>query len=539
MQIYATQYEATEWVYSSGKYYEDPFNTIELDVSMVHESGRSWKVPAYWAGGQEWRVRFAPPLAGNYTITTLCSDAQNMFLQGNTALLKTLPYEGHNPLLAHGLLQVAENGRNLCYSDGTPFFWLGDTWWMGLCNRIGWPEEFQRLVADRKSKGFTVIQIVAGLYPDMPGFDPRGANEAGFPWVDEYLRINPDYFDMADLRIQWLIRSGLTPCIVGCWGYYLPLLGLEKMKSHWRYLIARWGAFPVIWCLAGEALMPYYLSTDKGGDEIVQKNGWTEIARYVRAVDPYHRLITIHPTSVGRDQVHDDSLIDVDMLQTGHDGYRSVPNTVNKVSQEYKRSPIKPVLVGEANYEGIIHASEAEVQRLTFWSSILSGTCGYTYGANGLWQVNRPDKPYGPSPWGGTWGGLPWEEASKLPGSTQLSLAKQLLQRYEWWRFEPHQDWVNPVGSPDNVDLPFTAGIPGEVRFIYFYWPTFQKPTPQYRVCLLEAGLKYRVFFWDPRNGHEYDLGEVQPDVDQTWSIPIQPELKDWVVVMERIKEQS
>ena len=72
--------------------------------------------------------------------------------------------------------------------------------------------------------------------------------------------INPIYFDMADLRIQWLVHSGLVPCIVGCWGYYLPLLGIEKMKKHWRYLVARWGAYPVIWCLAGEALMPFYLA---------------------------------------------------------------------------------------------------------------------------------------------------------------------------------------------------------------------------------------------------------------------------------------
>ncbi len=62
------------------------------------------------------------------------------------------------------------------------FCWLADTWWMGLCDRLAWPEDFQRLTADRREKGFNVIQIVAGLYPDMPAFDQRGRNEAGFPW---------------------------------------------------------------------------------------------------------------------------------------------------------------------------------------------------------------------------------------------------------------------------------------------------------------------------------------------------------------------
>jgi len=533
MNIIATQYEATEWGYVSGKSYPDPFNAIELDVLMVHETGKSWQIPAFWSGGQEWRVRFAPPLLGKYQVSTLCSDNANASLHNQLLLLQASPYIGKHPLLCHGALRVANNYRTLEFTDGTPFFWLGDTWWMGLCNRLGWPEDFQKLTADRRAKGFSVIQIVAGLYPDMPGFDPRGANEVGFPWELEYANINPTYFDMADLRIRWLVHAGLVPCIVGCWGYYLPLLGVEKMKKHWRYLVARWGAYPVIWCLAGEALMPYYLSEDKVGDEKAQKDGWTELSRYVRTIDPYQHLVTIHPTSVGRDQLLDDSLLDVNMLQTGHDGHRSVPNTITKIRQQYQRSQAMPVLVGEANYEGILHSSEAEVQRLTFWSAILSGACGHTYGANGLWQLNNPNQPYGASPWGGTWGGPTWSDASQLPGSAQLGLAKQLLLRYEWWRFEPHPEWVEPAASPENVDLPFAAGIPGHVRVIYFYWPTFQRPSPQHQVCLLESGIRYRAFFWDPRNGQEFDLGEVIQDSNNKWSIPIQPELKDWVVVLE------
>jgi len=533
--LIATQYEALEWGYTSRKFYPDPFNTADIDVEFVHESGQSWRIPAYWAGGQEWRVRFAPQLSGSYQVSTICSDIENSSLHGHTETLLTTPYNGQHPLLCHGPLRVAANHRTLEYSDGTPFFWLGDTWWMGLCKRLKWPVDFQQLAEDRRAKGFTVVQIVAGLYPDMPGYDPRGANEAGFPWETEYSCINPKYFDMADLRIRWLVHTGIMPCIVGCWGYYLPILGVEKIKKHWRYLVARWSAYPVVWCLAGEALMPYYLSEDKKGDELAQKVGWTKLAGYIQELDPYHRLVTIHPTSVGRDQLLDDSLLNINMLQTGHDGYRSVPNSITKVRQEYQRSPVMPVLVGEANYEGILHSNEAEVQRLTFWSALLSGAYGHTYGANGLWQLNTHSTPYGASPWGGTWGGPAWEDASQFPGSAQLGLAKQLLQRYEWWRFEPHSEWLDPTGSPENVDLPFAAGISGEVRVIYFYWPTFQRPNPQYKVLHLETAINYRAFFWDPRNGQEYDLGEVVPDAGDTWTIPIQPELKDWVVVLERL----
>jgi hypothetical protein len=161
------------------------------------------------------------------------------------------------------------------------------------------------------------VQIVAGLYPDMPQFDARGANEAGFLWEAGYARISPAYFDMADLRLEYLVSKGIAPCIVGCWGYYLPILGEKKMKQHWCNIVARWGSLPVFWCLAGEGSMPYYLSKNHEQDAAMQKHGWSEIGRYIRSIDPSHHPITIHPSTAARATVDDPSVLDFDMLQTG------------------------------------------------------------------------------------------------------------------------------------------------------------------------------------------------------------------------------
>jgi hypothetical protein len=531
-QIYGTQFAVSEWAYRTARPYADPFNEVVLDVDITGPGGQTWRIPAYWAGGQEWRVRFAPAAPGTYTLRSQCSIESDPDLHGQTGeLLAAEAAPETNTLMRRGPLRPTADGRTLEHTDGTPFFWLGDTWWMGLCQRLAWPAEFQQLTADRVGKGFTVVQIVAGLYPDMPGFDPRGANEAGFPWEDGYARINPAYFDMADLRIAWLVRSGLLPCVVGCWGYYLPLLGPEKMQQHWRYLVARWGAYPVVWCLAGEAEMPYYLSSDKEGDRARQNSGWTEIARYLRAIDPLHHLITIHPTQIGRDQISDDSLLDLNMLQTGHGGPGSPARTITLVQRETARQPHMPTLVSEVSYEGFLHYTGAEVQRLTFWSSVLSGAAGHTYGANGIWQVNQMGKPYGPSPHGGTWGNQPWQEAAALPGSTHLGLAKGLLDRFEWWRLEPHQEWVEPCGSAEHPEWPFAAGIPGKLRLIYFYGPNFAWDKPFY-VQGFEPGSAYHAALWDPRTGQEYPLGPVQPDPDGRWSIPPQPEFSDWLLIL-------
>jgi hypothetical protein len=532
--IQSTQYVTSEWSYTSTISYADPFNDAEVDVVFTHSTGSAYRVPAFWAGEQSWRVRFSPPLPGTYTVHTVCSDNSNPSLHGQTATLIAAPYDGSHPLLRHGPLRIASDQRSFAFADGTPFNWLGDTWWMGLCRRLAWPDDFQRLTADRVAKGFTLIQIVAGLYPDMPALDGRGANEAGLPWEAEFARINPTYFDMADQRIRWLVQSGLMPCVVGCWGYYLPLLGLDRMRAHWRYLIARWGSYPVIWCLAGEGAMPYYLSADPEGDRKAQIEGWTEIARYVRETDPYHRLVTIHPTQVGRDQVSDAAVLDFDMLQTGHGGYNSVANTVARVVAGRERPPTMPVVVGEVSYEGILHGTGDETQRLTYWAAALSGAAGFTYGANGLWQVNTETVPYGPSPHGASWGDTPWKDAYRLPGSAQLGLARRLLTSYEAWRFEPHPEWVEPAGSAENVDAPFAAGIPREIRILYFYQPMLPWTKTTYRVRYLESDVTYQASYWNPRDGTRHDLGEVAPGPDGSWVLPISPTMTDWVLILER-----
>jgi len=533
------QNQTAEWSFKSNKSYQDPFNELELSARFTSADGEEKLVPAFWAGGKNWRVRFASPLAGKFHFRTVCSDPSDSGLHDHEGDFKVACYNGSNPLYRHGPIRVAADKRHFEHLDGTPFFWLGDTWWMGLCKRMTWPKGFQTLARDRVKKGFTVVQIVAGLYPDMPAFDKRGANEAGFPWKKDYGRINPAYFDMADRRIRHLVESGLAPCIVACWGYFLPWMGVEKMKQHWRYLVARYGASPVIWCLAGEGTMPYYLSPNGEADSQFQKKGWTDVGFYLRRMDPFHRPITIHPGSSARHTVDDPSVLDFDMLQTGHGDRNSLPNTVKRVSEGYRTTPVMPVVEGEVCYEGIGASCSPQAQRWMFWACILNGVAGFTYGANGIWQVNTRQKPYGPSPHGMSWGNTPWEEAYRLPGSEQAGLAKRFLSRYSWWKFEPHPEWVEPGWTKELNDLPFTcgrhdvpmaAGIPGKVRIIYLPLGMGLQ-----RVKGIEKDARYQVKFFNPVNGAEREIGEVKPDAKGNWEYGKirMPIYQDWLIVLE------
>jgi hypothetical protein len=90
---------------------------------------------------------------------------------------------------------------------------------------------------------------------------------------------------------------------------------------------------------------------------------------------------------------------------------------------------------------------------------------------------------------------------------------------------------VTPQGSPEHIERPFAAGIPGQLRLVYFYGPDFPWDSPFY-VKHIEPQAHYQAFFWDPRSGVEYPMGAVQPDEHGRWKIPVQPEMTDWLLVL-------
>ena len=430
----------TEFSLHGSGSHADPFNDVQVDAVFTGPDGAERIVPAFWAGGDVWRVRYASLLIGRHTYRTVCSDVSDAGLHGREGAVEVTPYEGSNPLFQHGPLRVNESGRYLEHVDGTPFFYLADTWWMALCRRLAWPWGVRLLTEDRVAKGFSIIQIIAGLYPDMPPFDERGANEAGFPWEEGYARINPAYFDQADLRMGWLVDAGLLPCVVGCWGYFMEFAGPEVLKKHWRYLVARWGAWPVVWCVAGETIMPWYRRQFASPEERQAfmertRTEWVEVARYLRSIDPFGHPMTTHPTVhpklTASREIIGEELADIQMLQTGHGDTDAIPSTVAQLTEAVAQRPRMPVLNSEVCYEGIGGANREHLQRFMFWACMLSGAAGHAYGANGIWQVNTHERPYGPSPHGMKWGDVPWQEAYRLPGSEHLGVGKRLLERYE------------------------------------------------------------------------------------------------------------
>ena len=161
----ATAGTPTEWSYTSGKQYGDPFNEVEVDAIVTLPAGGEERVPGFWAGGSTWRVRYAPPAPGVYHIRSVSSDAKNRDLHDQALTLHVEAYAGTNDHYKHGPLKIAADGRHFEHADGTPFFWLGDTAWL-LFSKLN-RDETVRYLDNRAAKGFNVIQVMTLNDPHM------------------------------------------------------------------------------------------------------------------------------------------------------------------------------------------------------------------------------------------------------------------------------------------------------------------------------------------------------------------------------------
>jgi hypothetical protein len=338
--------------------------------------------------------------------------------------------------------------------------------------------------------------------------------------------INPKYFDYADRRLQHLADAGIMPAIVGAWGRgdcnSMEKFGVASLKRHWRYLIARYGAYPVIWILGGE--IPEETKAGKGP--------WAEVATYLRSIDPYRHPLTCHTIHGRRLSEGVAPVIDFDMVGGSHDERKAVaPESVAIISSAYATKPQMPVLVGETCYEGHMQQGFGDTQRRIFWQSILSGTAGHTYGAAGVWHAGV-ECDHGN--WG-AWGRQPydfttWKEGMNYPGATQLGLGAKLLANYPWHQFQPHPEWAPGA---------YAAGIPGEVRFIYlprrniYNWDGVE-------VKDLQPDRDWHAFYFDPATGRKFDQGVIKATAMRgekgAKSVTFKknvPSPQDWVLVIQ------
>jgi hypothetical protein len=539
--------------FTSAKTYSDPFNDVDLDVIFNH-GGKSWRVPAFWRGGQRWTVRFAPPEPGTYTYRLESTDRHNRSLNGHAGSIVVTAYSGANPLLLHGPIRVNRNGRFFEQADGTPFYWLGETLYTSFSDRLPWAG-FKTLIDDRKAKGFTVAEaaVMTVSNEETAPTDPGFCNEGGCVWDSQFRSINSSYFDYVDRRVAYLVDSGIAPALIGSWRQTMAQMGVPKLQKYWRYVIARYGSYPVFWIAGGEIYDPPVNERLPGlaweGSVLdLYSPGWTEVMRYIKATDPYHHPLSVHEIDPPYDTpLKDEALKDFELFQGGHRGLPSLATEVALLEKHYARTRVrKPLVMGEIGWETMGAQNYEDYQRMAFWLAMLNGAAGFSYGNPMTGESYSPDKPFHRI----QLSFLTWQEGMALPGSYQVGIGSKLLRRYPWEKLVPQVGCVTPHGTTlleptekiegFDIDLirarswdvpppddklplgewsdrkgsfhqPYCAGIPGQLRLIYVPpapWPGIIVPTVQD----LEPDILYHAYYWEPSIGVKIDLGLVRAE---------------------------
>lgn len=339
----------------------------------------------------------------------------------------------------------------LHYQNGKKFFYLADTWWYGLTNR--WTnKDFQEAVDLRKKQGFTAIQLVIGVPPEIPFWSHHAHNDGGHPFLADYSP-NPEFFKHIDDRIQYLIEQNMVPVIFGGWGYHIDQIGVEKTQQFWKEIIARYSRFPVIYSLCGEVdLFPnslYFkhrlrniLQTNKTLSKTIQiikkafpttyslqpttnhpttqqlllnqrLKDWQTVAKYIKTLDPITPL-TVHPHSPQSSSqlFHKPSWLDIDAIQSGHSD-QADKNFVNQVENITLQQPFLDL---EAPYEGIFEQFLGKAQIAQMKLRVEKGSAGYTYGAQGLWNLATEKDNFMKH-----WGKSDWTTARTFSGAEMLA----------------------------------------------------------------------------------------------------------------------
>lgn len=420
----------------------NPYLDVDLSVEFVNEAGRRLRRPAFWDGGNVWRVRFAPPTAGSWQWSWAGSDQLAGACGVTGTVTATTGEHTGNRFYDRGFWRMSSGGRSLVHTDGTPVILAGDTAW-GLPWRAT-PEQVRIYAADRQAKGFNAVLLMT-VQPDMRATGPRDRTaDEGFGVGFEDLpdgrltELNAEYFQYLDGLLATLVEHELVPVLQPVFQGFgwkgLDVAGTVvppgEYARYCRYLVARYGARPAI----------YLVGADGSGDEPQIAAGGAEVQEW----DCYEQPTGIHYRPHGRNRSHQDAdWLDFQWCQTGHEG----EHLAERVADMWRNQPAKGVANGEPTYEhsGLTGRGEGWWQGHEAWSNLCAGgTMGVVYGAGSLWQwrlhaTEAGHEPYFLAP------GAGWREALDFAGSTYIGLIPLILAGLPTTDVEP--DWCRAVSG--------------------------------------------------------------------------------------------
>ncbi|MCQ2484674.1 MAG: DUF4038 domain-containing protein [Clostridia bacterium] len=566
--VNAQTWVVNELTYVSEKSYADPFNDVDVDLILAG-NGVKYTIPAFWNGGNIWKMRFVCPSEGEWKFRTVCTDETNADLNGRTGKVNCTKYDGELEIYRHGFVTTSYGKKYMTYDDGTPFFYLGDTHW-SLGDET---QEMVKIICDKRAEqGFTVFQSE----PIGAAFEfADGITEADMAGLADYdakfktiadaglVHANAEFFFPASMQVLINNMGGYSDKTVSM------KVGKEKVTAHElsektksylekisRYWVARYGAYPVMWTLGQEVDNDFYSNASDHPEWNFVNNPYRLVAEYIDKYDAYSHPLTAHQENAGgttaygggkgtdekqKRYTNKDTFASAFRDVESHSWYAAqwspslTKQTDCKIQKDYwYNSQGKPVVDYEGRYCYLWTKNYGS--RMQGWAAYLSGMFGYGWGAHDTWSyLNIYDEDKDSND------GIDvitsqekinatWQDALEYPSAYQTGYTKKFFTSFDWWNLVPRFNDSTYFLRAAGVYSYTASNADNSEMVIYFYSfsdkSVGEKPNANEfggrmtgRIGCLEPSTVYRYKWFNPQTGEFSEEQQFTSTAFGTYSI--------------------
>ena len=385
LTAHPAQYQRADFtIMLTANWTNSPFRAeeVRLDLDLISPSGNSLVIPAFYNNGKSgetssWSIRFTPVETGKYAGTFVLTNGSHCDVSKKLSF--SVVRSGQKGFLH------ADNNWSFRFDDGEPFRGIGEN--VAWESRSRDDSRFFQSLNENPQYNYDYLLgklSAAGgnffrtwmcpwnlpLEWKMVGNTQRYTNDDNY-FNDSAIQRMDQLVDLtASLNLYMMLTLDNSGDFQGrTWRrnnynitnggpvtlpqeFFTDPAARAQYKDRLRYLVARWGYSPNIaaWEFFNEIDNLMYGLPQKIPDNVI--TAWhTEMADYLKSIDPYHHLIT---TSISHRNVaglYDIPSIDFNQIHIyGHNGQSRddvFPETFRKNSQEYG----KPYVIGEYGFE--------------------------------------------------------------------------------------------------------------------------------------------------------------------------------------------
>lgn len=389
------------------------------------------------------------------------------------AACKTKPESGK-------AIKISENGRYFITDNGKPFFWQGDTEWELF--RVFSVPEAKAILKKRKEQGFTVIQVMAtGVFPEAAAIVKMKPIPGLQAWLDwNPLTPNEKYFNRMDSIVAAAeeLDMALIVGVYHAWDQDKGRITVKNARPWAKWLTSRYkNAKNIIWSSFPHA--------KQASDSVVMAT-----VEGIREGDGGRHLITMHPDPgpTSSSIMHSQPWLSFNTIQT----WTSDTTNYKMVAKDYSLIPAKPVVDGEARYEGEDKTAPFETRRVGYWTTLAGGF--YSYGHAGNWLYP-----------------LTWKDWIDTPGAKQMKTVRDVFESVDWWNLVPDQA-ILAGGLKGNAAARSANG-----DWIIVYVTCNGQVTLKLDKINAPSLKGYRI---DPQTGVKTELGAFSTSAAVTFSLP-------------------